>query len=115
MNNDIKEILNNLKFNVYETKEWIKLLALNQETWKILLDYITNLEQEKQEMKNGWQQEVYNKDEILNRWYETQGRIDKAIRYIEKCRDYHKTYHSEERIFPDEIINLLMILTGGDE
>ena len=42
-------------------------------------------------------------------------RINKATKYIEKCRDYHKTYHKEEKIFPDEITSLLMILKGKEK
>lgn len=42
-------------------------------------------------------------------------RNEKAIRYIERCRDYHRDIHKEERIFLDEITSLLMILNGGDE
>ncbi len=42
-------------------------------------------------------------------------RIDKAIEYIERCRDYHRDIHKEEKIFPDEITSLLMILQREDK
>ena len=55
----------------------------------------------------------------LKEWYfekeDYKSRNEKAIEYIEKCRDYHKTYHKEEKIFPDEIASLLMILQGEDK
>jgi hypothetical protein len=66
-------------------------------------------------MKNGWQQEVYNKDEILNRWYETQGRIDKAIELLKEAG----CYDEEAKTFCDdiweELPELLNILQGSDE
>ena len=120
MNNDIKEILDRLKDgNWYNTKdltgtEWIEL------TWEethLLLNYITNLKQEKQEMKNGWQQEVYNKDEILNRWYETQGRIDKAIEYIHNHQPVFELSNKEqiqEWFEKEYYVELLNILQGDD-
>lgn len=52
MNNEIKEILDNLDFSVNHTKCWVEPLGLNQDTWKILLDYITNLQQENHELKS---------------------------------------------------------------
>ena len=45
MKDEIKEILTNLKFNVYETGNWEEPLGLSQDIWKHLLDYITNLQE----------------------------------------------------------------------
>ena len=40
-------------------------------------------------------------------------RIDKAIEYINKCKNYHKTYHGEDKMFADELESLIMILQGS--
>ena len=52
MKDEIKEILDNLKFNVYETGNWEEPLGLSQDIWKHLLDYITNLQEENERYKN---------------------------------------------------------------
>ena len=48
-----------------------------------------------------------------NAYFELQQRINKTINYIERCRDYHNTYHKDGYLYPDEITNLLMILEGN--
>ena len=85
MSEEIKEILDKLKNeNNYQVdcNDGSAFKELYANEIYLLLDYITNLQEEKKQLKDGWQQEVYDKNEMLNRWYETQGRIDKAIEYI---------------------------------
>lgn len=43
MNNEIKEILEIINFEVASDKKWVKPLALNRAKWKQILDYINNL------------------------------------------------------------------------
>jgi CRISPR/Cas system CSM-associated protein Csm2 small subunit len=105
MKDEIKEILEDVKRHL-DYVEATKQASIRDNEMKAMYDYITNLEQEKQEMKNGWQQEVYNKDEILNRWYETQGRIDKAI---------DKLYCWGETLNPEFQKVMLNILQGSDK
>lgn len=50
MNEEIKSLLEYLHFNVYETTNWITPLSLDDKTWKILLNYITNLQEENQKL-----------------------------------------------------------------
>lgn len=52
---------------------------------------------------------------LQEKTYDLQQRIDKAIEYIKKCRDYHKNIHKQEYIYPDEIIELLNILKGENK
>lgn len=83
MTNEIKEILDNLDFNINHTKDWVESLGLNQDTWKLLLDYITNLQEENITLRE--QIRTYYKLELeLNKHkYEIlQQRINKAIEYI---------------------------------
>ena len=47
-----------------------------------LLDYITNLREEKKQLKDGWQQEVYDKNKILNDWLDLKVRNEKAIKEL---------------------------------
>ena len=115
MKDEIKEKLDNLR--IYVGKEENGFIC-------DIEDYITNLKQEKQEMKNGWQQEVYDKNEVLNKWLDLQVRIDKAIEYIKEniCDiDFMKKEYGEhfrdydiETTFKD-IEKLLNILIGGDD
>ena len=43
---------------------------------------------------------------------ELQQRIDKAIWYINRCKEYHRIHHHEEKMYPDELISLELILKG---
>lgn len=38
----------------------------------------------------------------------------KAIEYINRCKNYHKSMHNEEKIYVDEIKELLDILRGEE-
>lgn len=109
MTNEIKEILELLKEDLYipqEDNREYKLLDKGDD--KLLLDYIINLQEEKKEMKDGWQQEIYDKNKVLNDWLEDerkinilQQRIDKADNFLEELisstkgviNDY--SYHKE--------------------
>ena len=98
---------------------------LNSDNAKILLDYITNLEQEKFDLENRLDNEVAtcllirqeNKrlkqmvdwnDKVANK---KQKVIDKAIDYIQEKYD-EDLYDDTLTAFENELLN---ILTGGDE
>ena len=112
MDKKTKEILDRLK-NHY---------VLGEEQDTFLLNYITNLQKENENLKdtikkdnhilgcNFAKKEKYNEQRNIYK-----KRNEKAIEYIEKCRNYHRDIHHEEKIFPDEITSLLMILKGDDE
>ena len=102
-----KRIVNYSIFKKLEDKEEVEMIYRDND--------IRYLEEENERLK------IRNK-EIYNGFIATQEELsdyatrnEKAIRYIERCRDYHRDIHKEERIFPDEITSLLMILNGGDE
>lgn len=174
MKDEIKEIkldhfkdLEELKQNV---ENWIATDEMYWERWfglydiKQLLDYITNLQEEVEDLREedwAWHQilKIQNKreyrskflkefqeefgtntfpdyDEIYKRYdkmkkenerlsrtitdydellMQKNNIIYKAIEYIKRCRDYHKTYHNEDKMFPDELTSLIIILQGDDE
>lgn len=69
MNNDIKEILDLLKYCV-EHNEYLE--EPNMEKWKPLLDYITNLQEENKRLRKEnteYQDEIFARD---NSWYDMQ-------------------------------------------
>jgi hypothetical protein len=115
MNKEIKEILDNVRKIIKSNRESeFNRIIYDCDGIEKILDYITNLEQEKQEMKNGWQQEVNDKDEVLNRWYETQGRIDKAIEYIEK--ENNEKFYNPTIVFAlDRRKEKLLSILRGEE
>ena len=109
MNNEIKEILNNIgnKENYsnfidsqYGGKDYYYLLE--KEESKKLLDYITNLQEENKRLNNQY-------DLMENSLDEKQEIIDKAIEYMEQCRDT-KTKRIDSRLK-----RVLNILEGSDK
>ena len=142
MNKEIKEILDKAKENYKLSEFWtpeividilkdrIKIhteigLQRDVEQDIVLLDYITNLEQENEDLKKGYcTVEVGLEDiEVLDKLKECKSRIDKAIEMINKCLERelnYITYKGEEHLicgsdFGDGAEIILDILTGGDE
>lgn len=72
------------------------------------------LQQENKQLKDGWQQEVNHKDEILNNWLELQQRIYKAIEYIEEniLINFDKVGFNSDIIAGIVVNKLLEILKG---
>jgi len=116
MKDEIKEILDN--FKNYE--ERYKKCNENQfiifyRDIHLLLDYITNLQEEnKNSFEKGYAEgiivaELDNENEFIVAYKELKQRIDKAIEYIEKQEDYFNDYPLINRQ------DLLNILNGGDE
>ena len=115
MNKEIKEILDNLRFNVYETKNWITPLGLNQKNWKQLLDYIINLQQENEELK-AVKRQLQIRNMSLEEWYSYhKATIDKAVEYIKENFDKTGIYVSGSDLPYSYIDNLLNILQNGSE
>ena len=103
MNKEIKEILEHIK--MYPEK----LYCLSEKEKTILLDYITNLEQENEELNRMceiYSKSLYNAD--LTRY---KSRIDKANWWLEQMLKQAKSEETKA------IINgaLELLLTGGDE
>ena len=86
MPNEIKEILDRLKDDTYvplEDNREYKLLDKGDDT--ILLDYITNLQEENKQLREN---NFSMQEEMCLRWNELdklQQRIDKAVEYISNC------------------------------
>lgn len=91
-NKEIEELLNELK---RRNERYIYCknndISFSDEDYKsyLLLSYIEQLEKDKKELKDGWQQEIYDKNKVLNDWLEDERKInvlennrDKAIEYF---------------------------------
>lgn len=85
MNNDIKEILDDL-----ETE--YPSLARN------LRDYITNLQEEKDKYKRYVDDFLYTYEELQDKVIEKQQRIYKAIEYIEELFNTGNMYANKEEL-----------------
>ena len=103
MNNEIKEILDTLK-------EEIDLKPLWYSERIILLDYITNLQEENKELNlelKGYRQAILNDDNLMG----LKLKIEKAINYIE----IGKTFDNENiRKTIDKIQKDLLDILKGD-
>jgi hypothetical protein len=89
MANEIKEILEALKPHNDIVKEYPLTLSIEEQ--KLLLDYITNLQEEKDNLKKQYAKEekkLFHDNEIL------QQRIDKAIEWINN----HIETYTKDRI-----------------
>ena len=132
MNNEIKEILDKLKFTNNDVM-WCDKITLNVEQSHLLLDYITNLEQvNKNQAKRNSRQRLANqkqyelilklqqenerlkhqlnqeKPNYLQIW-QLEDRIDKAIEYIE---EHYPTSTINDQ---DDKYDLLNILQNGSD
>ena len=48
---EIENILGNINFEVETEQEWLEPLGLDRNTWKQILNYITNLQEENKQLK----------------------------------------------------------------
>lgn len=110
MNNDIKEILEDIKD---KTRDYVGVNGclyqdLDREELDLLLEYITNLQEEKDKYKRYVDDDfLYTYEELQDKVIEKQQRIYKAIEYIES---YHNT-----ALWKCDKENLLNILRGEDD
>lgn len=116
MNNEIKEILDNLirYKNEGNQMKWSPEDILTIEDVWLLLDYITNLEQYYNDNVNKYE-ELLVKYSTLNSWYNSsKSRIDEAIKLLKQAGSYDE----ETKTFCDdvwkELPKLLNILTGDE-
>lgn len=80
MNDEIRAILADLNLNVYETKEWKEPLGLSQRTWKTLLDYITNLQHENNNLKTS----LDESQEVFIELQQENERLEKELKQWKK-------------------------------
>ena len=149
MNNEIKEILNNIEYvadifkvhikDGYKVAEEIpsnmaKELRLNNYSAKKLLDYITNLQQENERLKQDYinvrnyikmrnvSAEVEDKALLYNieleninkkKYLDYKSRCEKAIEYIDKHKK--KMYKSRNKITMFILMKLENILQNGSD
>ena len=131
MNNDIKEIIQQIKTAINFKKQPIPMdYNISIYDMEQLLNYITNLQEENKQLKE--QLKYLRKNQYLNqvKWErnineylvkELELRIDKAIEYIEENKNKtiapygdNEDYDYEVCLFEDDIKELLDILRGED-
>jgi hypothetical protein len=119
MKDEIKEILDNLiRYRYLDAKCKQPEDVLTTEDMWILLDYITNLQQENERLKDGLVKIPRAKLEYELELIDYKSRVEKAVEYIKttECYDdvigYYMLTESNER---DEMSNLLNILQGSDK
>ena len=86
----IEEKLSNIQFQVYSDMNFIEPLGLDKETWKELLDYITNL-QEENEYSNHCNEELRKK--ITNLEYKIE-RLEEDNKQLKDLCDKYEEEHS---------------------
>jgi len=112
MTKEIKEILNYMKQYVENKYEHDSEPMLNYKDLQIVLDYITNLEQENERLKD----ELYSTNQVVNELLDSQSRNEKAIEDIDLVIEIIKQQPTEDDSW---ILNRLngfkYLLNGGDE
>ena len=112
----MQEINNKYKVYLKDGYWYLDLIAgydldvITQKEMGVLWNCITNLQCD----LDGYKTKYKNAKENLKKLQEENKQLKedkkKAIEYINKCRDYHKTYHSEDKMFADELTSLIMVL-----
>lgn len=116
MNNDIKEILENVQKCCEIMKDQNFVVYQKQDILKVL-DYITNLQEENEQLKELTKDKLYCDNCEFKKDYDRYADIiDQAIEYCERCLRALKD--AEENITEAIDINTLLmiinILKGGD-
>ena len=104
MNNEIKEILEHLK-NEYWRKfpeDGIPYKVLYMEERDLLLDYITNLQQEKEDnlkciksLKEQLESVIKNNQELLEKWHKNNDKIVNLISENERLKENNSNMQEE--------------------
>ena len=99
-------------YSNYDREELLDLI-IEQE------DKLEELDEKILEYKEKYYDKCYECDDLVkkieyisNICKEQKNRIDKAIWYINRCKEYHRIHHHEEKMYPDELISLELILKG---
>ena len=116
MTEEIKEMLHCIEMNCKHNK-CFGGIKLDEEDCKLLLDYITNLQQENEKLKYNARGQVndYFKDkyadEVLKnaKLIDYKSRCEKAIEYIEENYPTSTINHQDDKY------KLINILNGSDE
>ena len=108
MDKEIEEILDFIKKQIEkETLSYEPDVELSKEEAKLLLDYITNLQEENERLNlelSGYREAILRDDKLLG----LKSIINKAIEYIEIIQ-YNESYGVKEK----DYLKLLDILKGG--
>ena len=97
MTDKIKEILEEVKFEL-KFEKWIEPLGFDKEHWKLLLDYITNLQEENKNLKQCYcnRTDCGGRIKDSKKYDSVQQRLDKIIAHLGNCdwnnKDFEKIY-----------------------
>lgn len=108
MNKEIKEILDSWKLGIDKNGIYVGGLCYSWEQLSLLLDYITNLQQEKDTYKE--QLRITHKD--LEHYI---SRCEKAVEYIKEHIRIDDEYPAYMEMLIEERDDLLNILQNGSE
>ena len=125
MKDEIKEMLQEIKetvddyLKIYKLEDDMMYDTINYKAsqWYALLDYITNLQEENERLKEN----AIHNDKVVDKakWNEMlyKSRIEKAIEYLEKSMNnpqpYYKYLFGDENGKVENLDKLLNILQGG--
>lgn len=121
MNNEIKEILDKLqKVANRETASRNTLMEMKDKDYQLLLDYITNLQEELEITQEKWNKDKQFSNCRTMEMLDYKSRNEKAIEYIKQNSKCGGSFIDDKFIieYIDEIFNgmkLLNILNGDDE
>ena len=121
MNNEIKEILEHIQYVIDEDDYW----EVTKATLKPLSDYITNLQQENERLKDNYNR-LYNEDcklreqhnindiSLLDENYDYKSRIDKAIEYF-KYQLENLDFYEDTKAKMLCAMGITLLQNGGEE
>ena len=110
MNDEIKEILDWLKD---ENKDVRNIQVLTRSEINELLDYITNLQQENERLKEYYNLIVKVNEKNIDRYCDYYSRCEKAIEYMKKNEFININNYWEVVEFYQDLLNILQ--NGSDE
>ena len=106
---EIKEILGILRRCTYGDEVYL----IKEHGATLLLDYITNLQQENEELKEYLKIMEKGKDNNLNRFLDYKSRIEKAVEYIKDNAKYQKATINNNKYYNEYLINQVLNILNG--
>lgn len=110
MKDEIKEILDNLKYNIETNKNWTLTLGNSIDRWKLLLDYITNL----QIIEQQYSTILSENAELENKLNQYENPDDMTLFYMwldEKAKDKIKQLQEENKMTDEQIEKTLEVVS----
>ena len=120
MNDEIKEILETIKKCIETNDDNIESFLIDIEKWKDLLDYITNLQQENERLKEKSINEVLKND--FNMCVKDLKKAEKKIEKLEDYKSKNEELELENKVLKEQMVAMVqpnytygIELQGSDE